>query len=122
MNVSAKREKILTGKNTVRVGKTLKNAIKIIVGGAAGLAAFGPLAGAIIGFIGFLGARGVSKNVEDREKKRILLELETELKIVKEKVEDSKAENNKKQKYQLMRIQANLEKEITRIKHGLRYY
>lgn len=124
MNFSrdAKREKILTGKNTVRVGKTLKNAIKIIVGGAAGLAAFGPLAGAIIGFIGILGARGVSKNVEDREKKRILLELETELKIVKEKVEDSKAENNKKQKYQLMRIQANLEKEITRIKHGLRYY
>lgn len=124
MNFSrdAKREKILTGKNTVRVGQSLKNAIKIIVGGAAGLAAFGPLAGAIIGFIGILGARGVSKNVEDREKKRILLELETELKIVKEKVEDSKAENNKKQKYQLMRIQANLEKEITRIKHGLRYY
>lgn len=124
MNFSrdAKREKILTGKNTVRVGQSLKNAIKIIVGGAAGLAAFGPLAGAIIGFIGILGARGISKNVEDREKKRILLELETELKIVKEKVEDSKAENNKKQKYQLMRIQANLEKEITRIKHGLRYY
>ena len=44
------------------------------------------------------------------------------LKIVKEKVEDAKGENNKKQKYQLMRIQANLEKEITRIKHGLRYY
>lgn len=124
MNFSrdAKREKILTGKNTIRVGQTLKNAIKILVGGTAGVAFFGPLAGAAIGLIGILGARGVSKNVEEREKKRILLELETELKIVKEKVEDSKAENNKQQKYQLMRTQAELEKEITRIKHGLRYY
>ena len=124
MNFSrdAKREKLLTGKNTVRVSSCLKKAIGLIVGGAAGLAAFGPLAGAAIGFIGILGARGISKNVEDREKKRILLELETELKIVKEKVEDAKGENNKKQKYQLMRIQANLEKEITRIKHNLRYY
>ena len=124
MNFSrdAKREKILTGKNTVRVSGVLKNAIKILVAGTAGVGLFGPIAGAVIGLIGVLGARGVSKNVEDREKKRILLELETELKIVKEKVEDAKGENNKKQKYQLMRIQANLEKEITRIKHGLRYY
>lgn len=124
MNFSrdAKREKILTGKNTVRVSGVLKNAIKILVAGTAGVGLFGPIAGAAIGLIGALGARGISKNVEDREKKRILLELETELKIVKEKVEDAKGENNKKQKYQLMRIQANLEKEITRIKHGLRYY
>ena len=124
MNFSrdAKREKILTGKNTVRVSGVLKNAIKILVAGTAGVGLFGPIAGAAIGLIGILGARGISKNVEDREKKRILLELETELKIVKEKVEDAKGENNKKQKYQLMRIQANLEKEITRIKHGLRYY
>lgn len=124
MNFSrdAKREKILTGKNTVRVSGVLKNAIKILVAGTAGVGLFGPIAGAVIGLIGALGARGISKNVEDREKKRILLELETELKIVKEKVEDAKGENNKKQKYQLMRIQANLEKEITRIKHGLRYY
>ena len=124
MNFSrdAKREKILTGKNTVRVSSVLKNAIKILVAGTAGVGLFGPIAGAAIGLIGVLGARGISKNVEDREKKRILLELETELKIVKEKVEDAKGENNKQQKYQLMRIQANLEKEITRIKHGLRYY
>lgn len=124
MNFSrdAKREKILTGKNTVRVSGVLRNAIKILVAGTAGVGLFGPIAGAVIGLIGVLGARGISKNVEDREKKRILLELETELKIVKEKVEDAKGENNKKQKYQLMRIQANLEKEITRIKHGLRYY
>ena len=59
---------------------------------------------------------------EEREKKRILLELETELKIVKEKIEDAKGDNVKEQKYQLMRIQSNLEKEIMRIKHGMRYY
>ena len=39
-----------------------------------------------------------------------------------EKIEDAKAENDRKKKYQLMRIEATLEKEITRIKYGLRYY
>ena len=62
------------------------------------------------------------KNTEKREKKRLLLELETELKLTKEKIEDAKSENDKKKKYQLMRIESTLEKEITRIKYGLRYY
>ncbi len=64
----------------------------------------------------------LSKRTGHREKKRILLELETELKIVKEKIEDAKGDNSKAQKYELMRIQSTLEKEITRVKHGLRYY
>ena len=51
-----------------------------------------------------------------------MLDLETELKITREKIEDAKGENNKEQKYQLMRIEAQLEKEIFRIKHGLKYY
>ena len=64
----------------------------------------------------------LSKRTEEREKKRILLDLETELKITREKIEDAKGDNAKQQKYELMRIEATLEKEITRIKHGLRYY
>ena len=50
------------------------------------------------------------------------LELETELKITKEKIEDAKAENAKEKKYQLMRIENELEKEIFRIKHGMKYF
>lgn len=140
-----KREKLITGKNTIKLSKCLKTLITAItagvaakgVGNMAGKAAgkaiggkvgkvvgagLGPVVGAAITIIGLLVARTLSKNTEEREKKRILLELETELKIVKEKIEDARGDNNKQQKYELMRIQANLEKEITRIKHGLRYY
>jgi hypothetical protein len=69
-----------------------------------------------------LAGTALSKRTKEREKKRILLELETELKIVREKIEDAKGENEKQKKYQLMRIEADLEKEVMRIKHGMRYY
>ena len=147
----AKREKIITGKNTFKLSKALKSAIALLTGGgiAAGAGkavgakvagklaakgavgkvaavgakvALGPLVGATIAIIGALAIRALHKNTETRERKRIMLELETELKIVKEKVEDAKAENDKEAKYRLMRTQAALEKEITRIKHNLRYY
>ena len=45
--------------------------------------------------------------------------METELKLVDEKIEDAKSDKKDKEKYQLMRIKAKLEKEIDRIKFGL---
>ena len=36
-------------------------------------------------------------------------------------IADAKAENDRKKKYQLMRIESTLQKEITRIKYNLRY-
>ena len=117
-----KREKLITGKNTVKLGKCLKTLIKVAVSAAAMKAWQGPVVGTITTVVGLLAARALSKRTEEREKKRILLELETELNIVKEKIEDAKGDNAREQKYQLMRIQANLEKEIMRIKHGMRYY
>lgn len=118
----SKREKIITGKNTVKLGKALKTIIAILGSSAITKIALGPVFGTATTIIGLLGAHALSKRTEEREKKRILLELETELKITNEKIEDAKGENAKEQKYQLMRIQSNLEKEITRIRHGLRYY
>lgn len=117
-----KREKLITGKNTVKLGKSLKTLIKVAASAAAMNAWKGPIVGTATTIIGLLAAYALSKRTEEREKKRILLELETELKIVKEKIEDAKGDNVKEQKYQLMRIQSNLEKEIMRIKHGMRYY
>ena len=118
----AKREKLITGKNTIKLGKAIKVGLGIITSSVAAKVAFGPLVGALISAITALSAYALSKRTEEREKKRILLELETELKITKEKIEDAKGDNAREQKYQLMRIQASLEKEIARIKHGLRYY
>lgn len=118
----AKREKIITGKNTVKLGKALKTIIGIIGSSTIALKLGGPVLGTALTIVSLLSTFALSKRTEEREKKRILLELETELKITKEKIEDAKGENAKDQKYQLMRIEAQLEKEITRIKHGLRYY
>lgn len=124
MNITrdAKREKMITGKNTVKLSKALKTAILMLAAPKIAIATIGPLKGVIATIITALAGYALSKRTEEREKKRILLELETELKIVNEKIEDAKGDNAKEQKYQLMRVQANLEKEITRIKHGLRYY
>ena len=115
-----KREKIIEGKNTIRVSKVLKTIIGLLAGAAFVKA--NPLVGSALTLIGLLGARALSKATEAREKKRIMLELETELKITREKIEDAKGDNAKEQKYQLMRIESQLEKEIFRIKHGMKYY
>lgn len=117
-----KREKIITGRVSVKISKLLRNTIKTLTGATAARILLGPVAGTIATMVGLLAAYACSKNTEVREKKRILLDLETELKIVKEKIEDAKGENDKKQKYELMRTQATLEKEITRIKYNLRHY
>ena len=118
----AKREKIIEGKNTIRLSKVLKTAIGLVIGGNLVFKTGHPLLGAIATIIGVLGASALSKSTEVREKRRILLDLETELKITREKIDDAKSENEKEKKYQLMRIEAQLEKEIFRIKHGMKYY
>lgn len=117
-----KREKIITGRVSIKISKLLRNTIRTLAGSTAANILLGPVAGTIATMVGLLAAYACSKNTEVREKKRILLDLETELKIVKEKIDDAKGENDKKQKYELMRTQATLEKEITRIKYNLRHY
>lgn len=124
MNMEYKREKILTGKVAFKASKALKLAIGILCGKMA-FKAFGlkgKLIAATLSLIGICVSYALNKRTEEREKKRIMLELQTELKIVKEKIEDAKGENRKQEKYELMRIESQLEKEILRIQHGLRYY
>lgn len=136
-NQDAKREKLIEGKSVFKLSRFLKTIIlSIAAGKLVGKipSQFIPLIpftkiGVRIPFlkvatfiIGIIVARALSKRTEETEKKRLLYELETELKITREKVEDAKGENAKEQKYQLMRIEAQLEKEILRVKHGLRPY
>lgn len=117
-----KREKLITGKTSIKLGKLLKNTVLTLVGKTAAGVMLGPIGGTIATIAGVLGAYACSKRTEVREKKRILLELETEHKIITEKIEDARGENDRKQKYELMRAQAKIEKEITRIKYNMRYY
>lgn len=116
------REKIVEGRPAVKISRFIRNGIMALAAGTGAVSLLGPAAAAVIVAIGLYCKRNLTKKTEEREKKRILLELETNLKITREKIEDAKAENDRKKKYQLMRIEATLEKEITRIKYGLRYY
>ena len=116
------REKMVEGRPQVKISRFIRNGIMGLAAASGSVALFGPATGAIIVAIGLLCKQNLKKNTEKREKKRLLLELETELKLTREKIEDAKGENDKKKKYQLMRIESTLEKEITRIKYGLRYY
>lgn len=117
-----KRDKLLQGRPQLKLSRFIKSSI-VTLGGATGAAAlFGPAVAAVLVAIGLLCRKELMSRTEKREKQRILLELETDLKLCKEKIEDAKSENDKKKKYQLMRIESSLEKEITRIKYGLRYY
>ena len=115
------REKIVEGRPSVKISRFIRNGIMALAGATGAVTLLGPAAAAVIVAIGLYCKRNLTKKTEEREKKRILLDLETNLKITREKIEDAKAENDRKKKYQLMRIEATLEKEITRIKYGLRY-
>ena len=115
------REKIIEGRPAVKISRFIRNGIMALAGATGAATLLGPAAAAVIVAIGLYCKKNLTKKTEEREKKRILLDLETNLKITREKIEDAKAENDRKKKYQLMRIEATLEKEITRIKYGLRY-
>ena len=122
MGREIKREKLIEGRPRIKIGKFIRNGILAIAGATGTAALFGPATAAVIVGIGMLCRADLLKKTEKREKERILLDLETDLRITREKIEDAKAENDRKKKYQLMRIEATLQKEITRIKYGLRYY
>ena len=54
-----------------------------------------------------------------QDKDQVLNEIETEIKIVDEKIEDAKSDASKQEKYALMRLKAKLESEHKRIKYNL---
>jgi hypothetical protein len=74
-----------------------------------------------IALIGLLASIAINKNTRETQRKLILNELQTEYKIVEEKIKDAESENDKKKKYELMRIQAKLQKDIERIRYNLKY-
>ncbi len=117
-----KREKLIEGRPQIKLGKFIKQSILAVAGATGTAALFGPAVAAIVVAIGLMCRKNLLDKTEKREKERILLDLETDLRITREKIEDAKAENDRKKKYQLMRIEATLQKEITRIKYNLRYY
>ena len=70
--------------------------------------------------IGWRVAIAIDKKIDEKYRRQILNDLELELKMVREKIDDAKSDGNKEAKYELMRIENKLEKDIDRIKFGLK--
>jgi len=110
MEANERRNRIIEGGSQFTLIKIIKYGI------AVGLVwAVSPALAAI----GLLTSVALNTHVEIKARKRILNDLEDELKIVDAKIEDSRNDNQKEKKYQLMRIKSKLEKDISRIKYGL---
>lgn len=106
-----RRRLIVQGGYTNKIMRWVKRII-----GAALVGAVIPEIGVLIAAISLIGNLIADKSLDDRERNKLMRELEDELKIVSEKIEDSRGDENKQKKYELMRIKSSLEKEIFRIK------
>lgn len=69
----------------------------------------------IFGFM-YTNTVGDGQVAPNKVKNRVLQELELELKMTREKIDDAKGAGDKKAKYQLMRVENQIEMEIARIK------
>ena len=111
-----RRKVILQGGYSSKIMRWIKRAIGMVIASVAIPGGLGVLASAI-SLVGFI---ATDRNLDKLERNRILRELEDELKIVTEKIEDSRGDENKQKKYELMRIKSSLEREIFRVKARLK--
>ena len=104
-----KTEEIIEGKKFTPIG-LLK---RILVTGA--IFSYSKVAG----FVYLLVRHTLSKKRTTKQKQEILIQLDTEIKLLDEKIEDARADGNRNAKYALMRTRAELERAKNKIKYGL---
>lgn len=106
MDKNERRKRILEGGYKLKLYKLIRNGILI------GLAwAVNPALAAI----GILASLLLDGRLDDKVRTEVIEELHSELRIVKEKIKDADRKGDDKKKYQLMRIEDKLEKELHRI-------
>lgn len=116
-DAAQRREVIIRGGVVPKVLRWIKRSIPLIAG--AGIGAAIPPA-AIISGIALLGFIASDKYLDSKEKRKILREIEDEIELTNEKIDDSRGDNNKQKKYELMRIRNNLKRTQNRILYNLK--
>lgn len=61
----------------------------------------------------------LKKKTTDSERKKILMEIDTELEMLDEKIKDARGDNNREAKYAMMRTRKELQNAKTRITYGM---
>ena len=111
MDKTKRRNAIIEGGFKGKLIRLIRLGIKLAI--SKGIwSALGP----VYGSIGILVQYYLDGKLDYKEKRQILDELEMELTLVNEKLDDARGDNDKKSKYELMRLKSNLEKEIRRIR------
>lgn len=113
-----RRNVIIQGGSVPKVVRWLKRSIPLVIGGTIGATCSTV---AVITCIAFLGWIATDKYLDKKERAKILRELEDELQIVNEKIDDSRGDENKQKKYELMRIRNELSRTKDKIRLGLKY-
>lgn len=107
-----RREILIKGGVLPKVRRWLKRSIGLIAGAAVGTVL--PVAATITG-ITLIGFIATDKMLDAKEKRKLLRELDDEITIVNEKIDDSRSDENKQNKYELMRIRNELQRTRERI-------
>ena len=103
------RTEIIEGKKFSAIG-LLKKLL-----GTVALFSFGKIKAVI-----FLVVRyALKKKTTQSERRKIILELETEIEMITEKIEDARGDGNREAKYSMMRTKKELENAKKRIEYGL---
>lgn len=110
--------KVLTGdvRTEIIEGKKFSalSLLKKLLGGVA-LFSVAPIKSVILLVVRY----ALKKNVSISERKKIIMELETEIEIIDEKINDAQGDNNRQAKYAMMRTRSELKNALKRIEYGL---
>lgn len=103
------REEIIEGKKFSAIGL-----LKRLMGTVA-IFSFGKIRGACI----LLTKYALKKSVTQSERRKIIMEIETELAMLDEKIQDARSDGNREAKYAMMRTKKELENAKQRIEYGM---
>lgn len=113
-----RRDIIMKGGSVPKVLRWLKRSIPIAAGLVAGQLI--PVT-AVLSAVAFLGWICTDRYMDKKTRTMVLRELEDEIQICNEKIEDSRGDDNKQKKYELMRIRNKLTRTSEKIRLGLKY-
>lgn len=109
-----RRNDIIKGGVVGKLMRFIRRAIKLVI-----VASFGDV-GLLIAAINLVAMIATDNFLDARQRAKVLQELQDELDIVEEKIDDSRGDENKQKKYELIRIRNKLRNDITRVKLRLR--
>lgn len=75
--------------------------------------------GKIKAIIALVVRHALRKKSTESEKRKVIMELQTEIDMITEKIEDARGDNNREAKYAMMRTKKDLENALKRVQYGM---